>query len=92
MSNSSTYLDTATLFTTNTNGFQFQSQLTSDKFCIQDKICYDADFLSVFKMQQNFWLYEEDLSEVGGTLGLSYDCHTCSSFWRNYDKIEKSIP
>lgn len=55
-------------------------------------MCYDADFLSVFKMQQNFWLYEEDLSEVGGTLGLSYDCHTCSSLWRNYAKIEKSIP
>jgi hypothetical protein len=55
-------------------------------------MCFDADFLSVFKMQQNFWLYEEDLSEVGGTLGLSYDCHTCSSLWRNYAKIEKSIP
>lgn len=32
-------------------------------------------------MQHNYWLYEEDLIEVGGVLGLSFLCTECNSLW-----------
>lgn len=49
--------------------------------CINDKLCYDSEFLSVVKVQQNYWLTEQDVGEVGGILGLAYECHTCNSLW-----------
>ena len=32
-------------------------------------------------MQQNYWLYEQDISEIGGLIGLSFECEKCNSFW-----------
>ena len=48
-SSTSNYLQSATLFTSDSSGFHFQTQLTNDLMCV-DLMCYDTLFQSVIKL------------------------------------------
>lgn len=41
--------------------------------------------MSVISIQQNYWLYDSDIRDVGGVLGLSYSCKGCNSLWNFED-------
>jgi len=36
-------------------------------------------------MQENYWLYNFDVTNIGGMFGLGYGCETCNTLWQNVD-------
>ena len=71
------------MYTSETSGFQFKAQLVSDQLCVANDFCYTSDLFSVMSIQQNYWLYDQDIRDVGGLVGLSYTCKDCSSLWKS---------
>ena len=48
--------------------------------------------MSVMSIQQNFWLYDQDIREIGGVFGLSYTCKGCSSLWNFVTPDPSTVP
>jgi hypothetical protein len=42
-------------------------------------------------MQENYWLYNFDVSNVGGMFGLGYGCDTCNTLWQNVDTAQFGV-
>jgi len=42
-------------------------------------------------MQENYWLYNFDVTSVGGMFGLGYGCETCNTLWQNVDSPQFGV-
>ena len=69
-SKTSAYIQTNKLFSTISDGFSLQSQMLKDLVCLSD-VCREQQILSVITMQENYWNYNQNLTHVGGILGLA---------------------
>jgi len=56
--------------------------------CPARNFCYQTDFLSALTMYENYWLYNFDVTNVGGIFGLGYGCETCNTLWQNVDNTQ----
>jgi hypothetical protein len=87
----SRYSSSYQLFTDSTSGFEFQTQVISDDVCIQrltstSSHCSHVDFHAVIVLQQNYWNYGQDLSNIGGIIGLdTTPCGSCNNIWQDTD-------
>ena len=59
--------------------------------CPSTNFCFQADFLSVLTMQENYWLYNFDVTSIGGMFGLGYGCETCNTLWQNVDSPQFGV-
>lgn len=81
------YVNMSSLYMSNAMGFQLQSQPIKDQTCLageEAEFCYSGQFLSIITMQNNYWNYDMDLTNVGGILGFNVaDCEKqCTTVWQ----------
>ena len=80
-STTSEYLDKSRFYVQESLGFQTYGYLTEDILCLED--CFYTQFYAVGSIQENNWLNQFEITNLGGILGLAYNSTGINSFWQN---------